>query len=36
MTQEEAERLLQGVQEDPEEVNRRQAPLQGRRPSKSW
>jgi tetratricopeptide (TPR) repeat protein len=36
MTEEEAERLLQGVQEDPEEVNRRQAPLQGRRPSKPW
>ena len=36
MTEEEAERLLRGVQEDPEEVNRRQAPLQGRRPSKPW
>ncbi len=36
MTQEEAERLLQGVQEDPEEVNRRQAPMRGRRPSKPW
>jgi tetratricopeptide (TPR) repeat protein len=36
MTQEEAERLLQGVQEDPGEVNRRQAPLRGRRPIKSW
>jgi hypothetical protein len=36
MTQEEAERLLQGVQEDPGEVNRRQAPLRGRRPSKPW
>ncbi len=36
MTQEEAERLLQGVQEDPDEVNRRQAPLRGRRPSKPW
>ena len=36
MTQEEAERLLQGVQEDPDEVNRRLAPLRGRRPSKPW
>lgn len=36
MTREEAERLLQGVQEDPGEVNRRQAPLRGRRPSKPW
>jgi len=36
MTQEEAERLLQGVQEDPDEVNRRQAPFRGRRPSKPW
>ena len=36
MTEEEAERLLQGVQEDPGEVNRRQAPLRGRRPSKPW
>ncbi len=36
MTQEEAERLLQGVQEDPGEVNRRQAPLRGRRPIKPW
>ena len=36
MTAEEAERLLQGVQEDPDEVNRRQAPLRGRRPSKPW
>ncbi len=36
MTREEAERLLQGVQEDPGEVNRRQAPLRGRRPRKPW
>ena len=36
ITEEEAERLLQGVQEDPGEVNRRQAPLRGRRPSKPW
>ena len=36
MTEEEAERLLQGVQEDPGDVNRRQAPLRGRRPSKPW
>ncbi len=36
MTEEEAERLLQGVQEDPGEVNRRQAPLRGRRPRKPW
>ena len=31
MTEEEAERLLQGVQEDPDEINRRQPPLRGRR-----
>jgi Ca-activated chloride channel family protein len=36
MTEEEAERLLQGVQEDPGEVNRRRAPLRGRRPAKPW
>ncbi len=36
MTRDEAERLLQGVQEDPDEVNRRQAPLRGRLPSKPW
>ncbi len=36
MTEEEAERLLQGVREDPGEVNRRQPPLRGRRPSKPW
>ena len=36
MTEEEAERLLQGVQEDPGEVNRRQPPLRGRRPIKPW
>jgi hypothetical protein len=36
MTQEEAERLLQGVQEDPDEVNRRQPPFRGRRPTKPW
>ena len=36
MTEEEAERLLQGIQEDPGEVNRRQAPLRGRRPSRPW
>ena len=36
MTRDEAERLLQGVQEDPDEINRRQAPLRGRRPSKPW
>jgi tetratricopeptide (TPR) repeat protein len=36
MTEEEAQRLLQGVQEDPGEVNRRQPPLRGRRPSKPW
>ena len=36
MTREEAERLLQGVQEDPDEVNRRQPPLRGRRPTKPW
>jgi Ca-activated chloride channel family protein len=36
MTPEEAERLLQGVQEDPGEVNRRLPPLRGRRPMKPW
>ena len=36
MTEEEAERLLEGVQEDPGEVNRRQPPLRGRRPGKPW
>ena len=36
MTQEEAERLLEGVQEDPDEVNRRQPPLRGPRPTKPW
>ena len=36
MTPEEAQRLLQGVQEDPGEVNRRLPPLRGRRPSKLW
>ena len=36
MNQEEAERLLQAVQEDPGEVNRRGAPLRGRRPRKPW
>ena len=36
MTREEAERLLQAVQEDPDDVNRRQAPLRGRRPRKPW
>ena len=36
MTREEAEQLLRGVQEDPDEVNRRQPPLRGRRPRKPW
>jgi len=36
MNQEEAERLLEAVQEDPGEVNRRGAPLRGRRPRKPW
>jgi len=36
MSREEAERLLQAVQEDPGDVNRRQAPLRGRRPRKPW
>ena len=37
MSEEEAERLLQAVQEDPEDVNRRPAvPVQGRRPRNPW
>jgi Ca-activated chloride channel family protein len=36
MTQEEAERLLGAIQEDPGEVNRRRAPATGKRPRKKW
>lgn len=36
MTQEEAERLLEAIREDPGEVNRRRAPATGRRPRKDW
>ena len=36
MTPEEAQRLLDAIQEDPGDVNRRQAPATGRRPRKKW
>jgi hypothetical protein len=36
MSQEEAERLLQAVQEDPDDVNRRAQPVRGRRPKRPW
>ena len=36
MTPEEAERLLDAIQEDPGDVNRRRAPATGRRPRKDW
>jgi len=36
MSQEEAERLLQAVQEDPDEVNRKGQPARGRKPRKKW
>jgi len=36
MTPEEAERLLDAIDEDPEDVDRRRAPATGRRPRKPW
>jgi Ca-activated chloride channel family protein len=36
MTPEEAERLLEAIEEDPEDVNRRAAPATGRRPRRPW
>ena len=36
MTQEEAERLLDALREDPGDVNRKRAPSTGRRPRKDW
>jgi Ca-activated chloride channel family protein len=36
MTQEEAERLLDAIEEDPDEVDRRRAATPGRRPRKPW
>lgn len=36
MTQEEAERLLDAIDEDPEDVNRKRASARGRRPKKPW
>jgi hypothetical protein len=36
MTQEEAERVLDAVNEDPGDVDRRRAPATGRRPIRPW
>ena len=36
MTPEEAERLLDAIEEDPDEVDRQRAPFRGRRPRKPW
>ena len=36
MTAEEAERLLDAIEEDPDEVDRQRAPFRGRRPRKPW
>lgn len=36
MTQEEAERLLDAIEEDPEDVNRKRLSARGRRPKKPW
>jgi hypothetical protein len=36
MTEEEAQRLLDAVDEDPGDVNRRRAPATGRRPRNPW
>ena len=36
MSQEEAERLLQAVQEDPDDVSRKAQPVRGRRPQRPW
>jgi hypothetical protein len=36
MTPEEAQRLLDAVDEDPEEVNRPRVPVTGARPRRPW
>ena len=36
MTPEEAQRLLEAIEEDPEDVDRKRAPATGRRPLKAW
>ena len=36
MTPEEAERLLDAIEEDPEDVNRKPASARGRKPRKPW
>ena len=36
MSRDEAERLLQAIQEDPDEVNRKGQPARGRKPRKKW
>jgi hypothetical protein len=36
MTPEEAERLLDAIEEDPDEVDRRRAAPVGRRPRRPW
>jgi hypothetical protein len=36
MTREEAQRLLDAIQEDPDDVNRKPASARGRRPRKAW
>ena len=36
MTPQEAQRLLEAIEEDPEDVDRRRAPATGRRPLKAW
>ena len=36
MTPEEAERLLDAIEEDPEDVNRKPAATRGRKPRKPW
>ena len=36
MTPEEAQRLLGAIEEDPEDVDRKRAPVTGRLPLKAW
>jgi hypothetical protein len=36
MTEEEAERLLDAIEEDADEVNRKRANARGRKPRKPW
>jgi hypothetical protein len=36
MTPEEAQRVLDAIDEDPEDVDRRRAPATGRRPQRPW